>query len=705
MGKIFQVMIVVLMTQSSVVALAEPGKIEDTFLAATSDQQIKNILSDILPISFGQLEEYGSTAALALTQINYSTKPGSYRFVENHIWWVKEGEAEDLTTYLRDFSPDQEITDVRAFVIRSGEFSVNAALESPVERLGEDQIHLQDDRGKDKMTNLVVAFESAGPGDIIGVSIAGKVHHSLWWKTWYLADELPVARAQMRVFCDELWAYSVFGQRFKSGQIKKEILGQHNGQVRDLLLRADSIAPYCSEPYSPSGREQSPTLRLVWRAYQFSWDGKRRLWWYYDSWNQIAVKMAAEERQYLDKTKKVDKLARSMAADRPAIEAADLLYQYVRDELQTVSLSRFNLDKDEPTVEDILKVGAGEDFEKVFLLLAMLRALDIPAEIIWAHDSDNGKLFEKYPSWGQMDNPLVRAFPDGNERWYDLNCPTCQGGVIHPKMRGAVAMSYLRDADLLHRKLTDELIAEAWGRELDYFDFYIRRISPKNWHTMLTTPGSAVAKAGFYSERIKLDTASSGAPSGQAEFQIAGFVPLRTRLGQGANPEEEVETWFARRFPDAEVDSVLAMESIACDTIQVLLDFAANPVQAPMGDTWIIPAKALVGQQHIDDWPEPRTSPFTITQAREYFWEIQIPLPEGWADAEVPSSCQFGFKCLLYRADFKIQAGHLVMRRHLVEKVVNISDQKNLGLIGLEVRKINEFEATPVVLQRIGSVE
>ena len=692
-------LLAVLLAAAAVTA-AEPGRIEDLVLAGSDDQAIRAVLAETLPLATAQFAEFGSDAAQVYAQHVYSTTSQSYRIVDNSIWWVKEGQAEDLSTYLRDYSRSWDITEVRAFVIRPGEYSVDAALAAPIERLPADRIRLQKSSAEGKLTNLVVAFQSAGPGDVLGVSIAAKVRHRLRWYSWFLAGERPLARAEMRLICDNKLAYIVFGQGLAQGQMQQDVLYQDHGQIRDLVVRADAVAPLLDEPYSLPWRDQSPCLRVVWRGTAWSWDGKHRIWGRYDEWNQVAADMAAVERHFLSKTKRSDKLARELTAGLGPVAAADSLYRFVRDDLQTVGTGQFDQAKDDPTVEDVLKVRAGSEDEKAYLLVAMLRAVDVPAELVWAHDPDDGHLFTKYPSWGQVDVPFVKAAVGGSERWYDLGCGACPPGEIRPLLQGSDAMTYVRDADEQDTAITDDLVEKAFGRQVDFVSMYLRRIATLKWHTLTNLPGRTGAVAGYYRERIRLGDAGAAPTAGTAELQATTFMPLGTRLSEADDRREAAGQWFRERFPAAREDTLLGLGNASGDTIEASFGFTIADLPAPMGDTWILPTSLLMGSRCIDSWPDERTKPFSITEQREYVWETSLPLPTDWTDVQLPSHCAFGFRCLQYEAGFQVRDGRLVLLRHLVERPIKVSSQPELDQISREVRKIIAFESTPVVLQR-----
>ena len=93
----------------------------------------------------------------------------------------------------------------------------------------------------------------------------------------------------------------------------------------------------------------------------------------------IAAQMATMERNYLKKQEKVAALTRELASQSAEDEVPARLYTYVRDELQTVPSLVYGRDETK-TIDAVLEARAGAVYEKSYLLLAMLRQLEIPAE-------------------------------------------------------------------------------------------------------------------------------------------------------------------------------------------------------------------------------------------------------------------------------------------------------------------------------------
>ncbi len=382
---------------------------EKWLIADEKDQVIREILKPLLPIAERQFRRFDADVAQVYRQLVIEASNESFCEYQNDIWWVRRGQAEHITNFVRDFDPAVKIEDVKAFLIRPGRFDRQAALEAEIIHLEKDRIYIQKGDGKNRAANLVIGFDTAQPGDLLGVSIKLMVKETLNWRSWLVAESEPVARVELRVRNGAELAYNEAGHRFAEGMIKTEILEQVGGQIRDIRLWADAVDPILYEPYAPPDFKQSPGFQVSWRARLLFLGGGQGIWWYYRHWNQVAIRMSAAENQYLKKTKHTDEEAGRVAAQLAGMEAADALFRFVRDELIHLPSRAFYRNDDWPTVDEILKTGAGSSTEKSYLLLAMLRSRGLMADIIWTHDTHSGGFFTDYPNWGQVPTPLVRV--------------------------------------------------------------------------------------------------------------------------------------------------------------------------------------------------------------------------------------------------------------------------------------------------------
>ncbi len=191
----------------------------------------------------------------------------------------------------------------------------------------------------------------------------------------------------------------------RADALKKETLKEKNGQVLDMRLRVDDIDPVYDELYAPGAALQSPSISVVWRAERIPWGRTGFVWIEHRDWNMIAAQIAAVERHYLQGQKDVAALAHDLAAPADSVAVPERLFAYVRDELQLVLSEVYDRRDETQTVDDVLKARAGSVYEKSYVLLARLRSLEVPAEVVWVHDPEEGGFFPDYPKLGAGHEP------------------------------------------------------------------------------------------------------------------------------------------------------------------------------------------------------------------------------------------------------------------------------------------------------------
>jgi len=678
------------------------ARAESWLLAEQDDQEIRRILGQVLPIAEQQLESLDADVALVYRQLVLEAGLGSYREYLNDVWWVRRGEAESITNYVRDFAPGEKLKQARAFLIRPGRFDRQAALQAAIALLENQRIRIQEGDGKDRLANLVIGFETARPGDLLGISIQLEVEETLEWRPWLVAEHEPVARAELRIKSDPYLAYTVAGHRFREGGVQKEVIDENDGNIRDLRVWVDAVDPILDEPYSPPPHIQSPGFLVAWRAHRIDMGGGKWTWWYNRTWNQVASSMAEVESGFLEKRKRAAEQAEAIARDLQVSEAAAALYLFVRDELLSLENRYFSRSEDPPKVDKILEARAGSIIEKAYLLLAMLRSRGVQADLVWAHHPDRGGFFEQYPLWEQVQDPLIRVADGGQTRWYDLGCRECSPGTVRPRFIGARAVSYRIDSAELNEKLVDEVIEEAYTRHVMPFNLYLRSVEQQNWYEVFEIPGDRNRVVGWMEERIHFEEPTGTSAVALLQLRSAGLSPLREEVVSSGDPGTAARDWARGRFAIAQEESVLAASAAGADTLDVALRLECPPIDAPLGDTWILPAEVVYGEPTIGPWPAHRVTPFEVGHSNERRWEFRIPLPSGWEGAEVPADRVLGFKLMRYQVTFRIIDGEFVVHRTLVEKVGSVDDPASIDLIGKQASAIHELEKSAVVLHRTG---
>ncbi len=168
-------------------------------MLAADPGRLAGILAETLPIGERQARRLGRDAVVAYHQRIFDADTRSFQETENIVWWVRRGEAERLTSYVRDFPPGVEVRDVAAFTLQAADSTAATTAVAQMRILARNRIKLQKGDRDRRASTLVVAFDTAHPGDLIGISITTKNDTQLSREDWLLAGDDPVARCELRV--------------------------------------------------------------------------------------------------------------------------------------------------------------------------------------------------------------------------------------------------------------------------------------------------------------------------------------------------------------------------------------------------------------------------------------------------------------------------------------------------------------------------
>jgi hypothetical protein len=504
-------------------------------------------------------------------------------------------------------------------------------------------------------------------------------------------------RAELRLKTTWSLAYNVFGFRVPHGGMKTKVLKEDEGHVEDMLVWVDGVDPVIHEPHAPPIWRQSPCLLVILQGMRVKWSRDQYVWWYTRDWNQVAVNLA-RVRSYARKSRRRVKDV-EVAEGLEGEEAAASLYRFVRDELLDIPAHVYT--KKPPTVDDVLKYRTGDEKEKAYTLQALLDRHGVRTKFFWAHNPEDGRLFQDYPSRFQIDIPLLRAEFDGKERWYDIGCGTCAPGEIRPSLWGTYVMGYKSNVIKLDQRFMEEARDYAMANHETAYHYYFTNIQDKNWCDWRKAPGDPMDQAGSTSVMVSLDDPTGS--TGSVSIESVGSTSLRRDLHRQKNAEAVVGSWASTEFEDLGQLTLEGANAANADTFRADLSAKFDPLPKPMGDTWVLPAALIYGHPVVGEWPDERKSPFYVEESVTDRWELRIPLPEGWEHPDLPSEQILGANVFLYHVTYHAIDGELQITRELIQKRCVVGDHDALVLLGQRARSIHELEESPLVVHNKGT--
>lgn len=679
---------------------ARPALADDRWLLASQkDKQVRKYLELTLEDAVELFDAHDADAVLVLDQVLIDSSKREHKLTENRIWWIREGDFPDLVNWVRDYPREQEVQDVAAFVIRAGAIDADAAMEASITRLEDNRINLQESDDDQRLSNLVVAFPTAEPGMLLGISVRTRVKEPLYWYTHVVKKGWPVARSEVRMKNSRHLSYLSAGQRFPKGSLKRQILDKKKDQVRDVVMYTHGVAPIERPAFAPPAALQSPRIVIALRSQHLDFGNGNELWWHWRDWNQVSQLMDQFQGLRLEeRTAASAEAQRIQASTAEGEDVRDALYRFVRDDLLPVDSFFFTTEEDLATVDRILEGGTGSVADRSYLLLAMLHALDIPATLAWAHDPDEGDLLMKYPNWLQVRHPLVIAGVGDDQEWYDISCRPCAPGELRPRLRETRALIYDQNIGALHQDLMEAAMKKAFMQTLDPVDTYFRALNAVKWTRWIDTPGDLTRTVGTVAEEFVVP--GDGSPA-EYTLRALGTNPCSQKWTASEDEETFLNEWLGRRFDS--IGAGVLLGSARGDSLRAKLEVDPPPLPPVTGDTWVLPPEVVYGEPWIEPWSDDRPVGFYIRETQELHYRFRTPLPAGWKGAKLPRSVMIGARDrdpLYYRAYFRVEGTDLVVERMVRQRAWYTDDENDLRILGDRAAEIAAVESTPIVVER-----
>ncbi|HSN87185.1 MAG TPA: DUF3857 domain-containing protein, partial [Thermoanaerobaculia bacterium] len=303
--------------------------------------------------------------------------------------------------------------------------------------LGSDARFQRKASKRDKRSITSVAFPGVEVGAILDYQYELRFDSFFYLEPWYLSDELPVVRAEI-VFKipHEVRAQAWHRDPFKAG-IHFENTKTSSGT--EIRVWADNLPPVPADPFGLPFSDLATKMMMVPLSYDNGAYETKLL----ESWGSVC-KIVDE---LYDKARRNDgdaeKKGREIAAGSGpgALQKAEALYRFVRDEIETVPLAGIFLTEGS-AVDKTLKQRRGDYAEKAMLLQAMLRAVKLDARMVWAANRWRGQLDTEIANPAAFDMVLVAVEIDGKRHYLDPSDRALAFGRLQFAYEGTPALLF-----------------------------------------------------------------------------------------------------------------------------------------------------------------------------------------------------------------------------------------------------------------------
>jgi hypothetical protein len=302
-----------------------------------------------------------------------------------------------------------------------------------------------------------------------------------------------------------------------------------------------------------------------------------------------------------DRQAKKRALELAAAVAKPRDKAA-ALFAFVRDEIRTVPA--LGVGVGEHGVDRVLADRRGDPAEKALLLAAMLEAVRIEPELVWAADRREGRVDLELATPWWFDRVLVAVTLDGARVFLDPADPDLGFGRLSPHYEGMPAL-------LFDRKKPETIALPA-----SPFEGNARRA------------------------RLELAVAEDGRVGGAGTLELTGHHAwLRLDWRAGDRPSaERWKDWLGEAFAGFEVGEVTVAEAVEEARVTVAWSLGQRPEEALGDEVSLALARPLgpVSQPFTLDGAKRKTPVLVPFPDRDEL-EVTVTWPEGWAPELVPA--------------------------------------------------------------------
>ncbi len=276
-----------------------------------------------------------------------------------------------------------------------------------------------------------VAFPAVQVGAILDYRYEVEFSSPLVLEPWYLSEELPVRRAEIVYKTDKHWSTLVWSRSPLGGKIRQE---QQDGFAgHELRAWAENLPAVPRVPYGPPFADLASQILVLPAAYA---DGSEKLLadWFSTTW--LANRIYGEVSEH---GLGVEGPGRKIAGTGTPRQQVEALYRYVRDEIRTKPGTSVFVDR-ETRLRKIFDGRAGTSAEKALVLRAMLQAVGIKSDLVWAADRGRGAIDPALPNPNWFDTVLVAVALDHQPVFLDPSDPALAFGQLRPGYEGAPAL-------------------------------------------------------------------------------------------------------------------------------------------------------------------------------------------------------------------------------------------------------------------------
>lgn len=286
---------------------------------------------------------------------------------------------------------------------------------------------------RNQFVSVVAAFDRVEVGAILDYEYVLRYQGIASHDPWLFQDRIPTLRSQITYTIPEHMGYQEWSKELRPGLLQKEANKRPRGWEVRVWLENQPAVP--DEPYSFPIQDLANQFTVRITEYAFSgrvypimesWASACEL--YHDYYNQILRGDGAARRK-----------AKDVAGNGSKMDQLRNVFRFVRDEILYGPNPQEN-----PTADKILAQGRGNSTGQALLLIAMLDAIKIKADLLWGADRNYGVVDLSAPNEAWFNLRLVRAHLDNEDIFLFPSNRSLGAGQLPPGLEGVGVLVYDR---------------------------------------------------------------------------------------------------------------------------------------------------------------------------------------------------------------------------------------------------------------------
>lgn len=508
-----------------------------------------------------------------------------------------------------------------------------------------------------------IAFPAVEVGSILEYEYELNFNNFYYVEPWYFMDELPVLHSEVvwevpNELHSRVWTVPTFGVQVTTEQNRR------TGYI-EAKFTAKNLPSTPNEIHGFPFRDQAARMMVVPMAYKDQDMNLPLL----ESWAAVCGGVDESYVKARRQSAQVGAKAVALVAGKTGDDAAVVLHRFVRDEIKTIEDTGPWIDE-QTTVDKILTKGEGTPADKALLLQAMLSAVGVESQLLWAADWRRGQILAELPNPGAFDRVLVRLRRERlNGLILDPVDASLAAGRLSPGYEGSVAVVH----------------------------------DPKSPETITLPVTSFAAHRRQASLQLAID--AEGRTSGKGEMVLHGHHAWKESFPKrdAKETQEEWQKWADAVLPGFKITGLKVEDHPDAGSLKIEWAMTATEESVLGDEVTLNPARPIgpVKQPFLVNETQ-RRSPVIMDHGGIEEVELKLTWPQGWALAAPPQPVFKDAGIAAYRIEAKTDAAanSLTYKRRMEIRKREPADRPEFAALRNLFTEAEKLDAQTLVLAR-----